>query len=122
EFWKSSREKKENNHEKFVALKDINLEVKKGERLGILGKNGAGKSTLLKLLARITEPDQGVIRIKGRVAGMLEVGTGFHRELTGTENIYLNGAMLGTKGKEIDEKLENIIEFSECREFIDTPV
>lgn len=122
EFWKSRREKKENNYEKFVALKDINLEVKKGERLGILGKNGAGKSTLLKLLARITEPDQGVIRIKGRVAGMLEVGTGFHRELTGRENIYLNGAMLGMKGKEIDEKLENIIEFSECREFIDTPV
>ena len=122
EFWKSRREKKENNYEKFAALKDINLEVKKGERLGILGKNGAGKSTLLKLLARITEPDQGVIRIKGRVAGMLEVGTGFHRELTGRENIYLNGAMLGMKGKEIDEKLENIIEFSECREFIDTPV
>lgn len=120
ELWKARREKKDN--EKFAALRDINLEVKKGERLGILGRNGAGKSTLLKLLARITEPDQGLIRIKGRVAGMLEVGTGFHRELTGRENIYLNGAMLGMNRKEIDEKLESIIEFSECREFIDTPV
>ena len=122
ELWKIRREKRYNGNEKFAALKDINLEVKKGERLGILGRNGAGKSTLLKLLARITEPDQGVIRIKGRVAGMLEVGAGFHRELTGRENIYLNGAMLGMKRKEIDEKLESIIDFSECREFIDTPV
>lgn len=106
----------------FDALKHINLEIKKGERVAVIGRNGAGKSTLLKLLSRITVPDSGTIKIKGKISGMLEVGTGFHGELTGRENIYLNGSILGMSRKEIDEKIEDIIEFSECRKFIDTPV
>ena len=108
--------------ETFLALDDVSLDVQKGERLGIIGHNGAGKSTLLKLISRITAPTSGDIWMNGRVASMLEVGTGFHGELTGRENIYMNGAILGMKKKEIDSKIENIIEFSECREFIDTPV
>lgn len=108
--------------ETFMALDDVSLEVKKGERVGIIGHNGAGKSTLLKLISRITAPTDGEIWMNGRVASMLEVGTGFHGELTGRENIYMNGAILGMKKKEIDEKIEDIIEFSECRQFIDTPV
>ena len=108
--------------ETFMALDDVSLEVKKGERVGIIGHNGAGKSTLLKLISRITAPSSGDIWMNGRVASMLEVGTGFHGELTGRENIYMNGAILGMKKKEIDEKIEDIIEFSECRQFIDTPV
>ena len=108
--------------ETFMALDDVSLEVKKGERVGIIGHNGAGKSTLLKLISRITAPSSGNIWMNGRVASMLEVGTGFHGELTGRENIYMNGAILGMKKKEIDEKIEDIIEFSECRQFIDTPV
>lgn len=108
--------------ETFNALDDLSLEVKKGERVGIIGHNGAGKSTLLKLISRITAPTSGDIWLNGRVASMLEVGTGFHGELTGRENIYMNGAILGMKKKEIDAKIENIIEFSECRQFIDTPV
>ncbi len=106
----------------FYALKDINLTIKRGETLGIIGKNGAGKSTLLKLLSRITAPSEGNIKIYGRVASMLEVGTGFHGELTGRENIYLNGAILGMNRAEITEKIEDIIEFSEVGDFIDTPV
>jgi len=106
----------------FYALQGINLEVKKGEALGIIGHNGAGKSTLLKLLSRVTAPSEGDIWIDGRIASMLEVGTGFHGELTGRENIYMNGAILGMSKKEVDEKIESIIEFSECRQFIDTPV
>ena len=106
----------------FMALNDISFEVKKGERVGIIGRNGAGKSTLLKLISRITAPTSGEIGLNGRVASMLEVGTGFHGELTGRENIYMNGAILGMKKKEIDKKIEDIIEFSECRQFIDTPV
>ncbi len=106
----------------FKALDDVSLEVKKGERVGIIGHNGAGKSTLLKLISRITAPTSGDIWMNGRVASMLEVGTGFHGELTGRENIYMNGAILGMKKKEIDAKIEDIIEFSECRQFIDTPV
>lgn len=106
----------------FHALQHINLDIKKGERVAVIGRNGAGKSTLLKLLSRITTPDAGTIRIKGKISGMLEVGTGFHGELTGRENIYLNGSILGMKRREIDEKIEEIIEFSECRDFIDTPV
>ena len=106
----------------FMALEDINFEVKKGERIGIIGHNGAGKSTLLKLVSRITAPTDGTISLNGRVASMLEVGTGFHPELTGRENIYMNGAILGMTKKEIDSKMEDIIEFSECRKFIDTPV
>jgi lipopolysaccharide transport system ATP-binding protein len=106
----------------FYALKDINFEVKKGEVLGIVGMNGAGKSTLLKVLSRITEPSTGEIELKGRVASLLEVGTGFHPDLTGRENIFLNGTILGMTKKEIIEKMEEIIEFSGVRKFIDTPV
>ena len=108
--------------ETFMALNDVSFSVKKGERLGIIGHNGAGKSTLLKLISRITAPTGGSIYLNGRVASMLEVGTGFHGELTGRENIYMNGAILGMTKKEIDAKIEDIIEFSECRQFIDTPV
>ena len=108
--------------EKFLALDDINLEVKKGEALGIIGHNGAGKSTLLKLLSRVTAPTSGTISYNGRITSMLEVGTGFHGELTGRENIYMNGAILGMTKKEIDAKIEQIIDFSEVRQFIDTPV
>lgn len=106
----------------FRALDDINLEVYRGEALGVIGRNGAGKSTMLKLLSRITAPTEGEIRYFGRMASMLEVGTGFHPELTGRENIYLNGAILGMKKSEIDKNVDRIIEFSECGEFIDTPV
>ena len=108
--------------ERFWALRDIDLTVYQGERIGIIGMNGAGKSTLLKLICRITAPTEGDIDIYGRVSSMLEVGTGFHREMTGRENIYMNGAILGMSKKEIDEKIEDIIEFSEVRQFIDTPV
>jgi len=103
-------------------LNGIDLEIHKGERLGIIGANGAGKSTLLKLLSRITAPTEGEIEIWGRVSSMLEVGTGFHGEMTGRENIYMNGAILGMSRSEIDAKMEEIIEFSEVRDFIDTPV
>lgn len=108
--------------EMFYALDGVNFEVKKGEAVGIIGSNGAGKSTLLKLLSRVTAPTEGKIGINGRIASMLEVGTGFHPELTGRENIYMNGAILGMTKAEIDVKLEDIIDFSECRQFIDTPV
>jgi len=108
--------------ERFFALKGIDLEVKKGEALGVIGGNGAGKSTLLKILSRVTAPMEGDVWIHGRVASMLEVGTGFHGELTGRENIYMNGAILGMTRKEIDRKIDSIIDFSECAEFIDTPV
>lgn len=108
--------------ERFWALDGINLEVKQGEALGIIGANGAGKSTLLKILSRVTAPTEGDIWINGRIASMLEVGTGFHGELTGRENIYMNGAILGMTKKEVDTKIESIIDFSECRQFIDTPV
>ena len=110
------------HNENFTALDDISFEVKKGETLGIIGANGAGKSTLLKLISRITSPTRGRIYIDGKVASLLEVGTGFHPELTGRENIYLNGSILGMSKKEIDSKLDSIIEFSECAQFIDTPV
>lgn len=106
----------------FMALDGISFEVKKGERLGIIGGNGAGKSTTLKILSRVTAPTEGAVYINGRISSMLEVGTGFHPELTGRENIYLNGAILGMSKDEVDSKMEDIIEFSECRKFIDTPV
>lgn len=111
-----------NKGETFMALNGVSFEVKKGERVGIIGHNGAGKSTLLKLISRVTAPSAGSIEMDGRVASMLEVGTGFHPELTGRENIYMNGAILGMTKAEIDSKMEDIIEFSECRQFIDTPV
>lgn len=106
----------------FLALDDVNLEIAQGERVGIIGANGAGKSTLLKILSRITSPTDGQVMFRGRVASMLEVGTGFHAELTGRENIYLNGAILGMNKDEITSKIDSIIEFSECEKFIDTPV
>ncbi|NWJ51789.1 MAG: ABC transporter ATP-binding protein [Bacteroidetes bacterium] len=104
------------------SLRDINFEVQQGEALGIIGKNGAGKSTLLKIISRVTSPTTGKIKIKGRVASLLEVGTGFHPELTGRENIYLNGAILGMRKKEITRKLDEIIDFSGVERYIDTPV
>ena len=108
--------------ESFWALDGIDLELKQGEALGLIGANGAGKSTLLKILSRVTAPTEGDIWINGRITSMLEVGTGFHGELTGRENIYMNGAILGMSRKEVDRKMESIIDFSECRQFIDTPV
>ena len=104
------------------ALRDINFKVEQGDVVGIIGKNGAGKSTLLKLLSKVTGPTTGVIRAKGRIASLLEVGTGFNGEMTGRENIYLNGAVLGMTKKEIDSKIDEIIDFSGCERYIDTPV
>jgi lipopolysaccharide transport system ATP-binding protein len=110
------------NHETIYALKDVSFDVKRGEVLGVIGRNGAGKSTLLKILSRITEPTDGYAEIRGRVGSLLEVGTGFHPELTGRENIYLNGAILGMKKSEIEQKFDEIVAFSELEKFLDTPV
>ncbi|MFM8449634.1 MAG: ABC transporter ATP-binding protein, partial [Haliscomenobacter sp.] len=104
------------------ALKDINFEVQQGEVLGIIGKNGAGKSTLLKILSRITGPTTGRVQVKGRIASLLEVGTGFHPELTGRENIYLNGTILGMRKREVDRKLDEMVEFAGVARYLDTPV
>ena len=103
-------------------LKDVSFEIKKGEVVGIIGRNGAGKSTLLKILSRITRPSEGRVRLRGRVASLLEVGTGFHPELTGRENIFLNGAILGMTKAEIRRKFDEIVAFSEIDKFLDTPV
>lgn len=115
-------DKNDPHFEEFYALKDISFDVKQGDRVGIIGRNGAGKSTLLKVLSRITEPTSGKIKIKGRVASLLEVGTGFHPELTGRENIFLNGAILGMGKAEITKKFDEIVAFAEVEKFLDTPV
>ena len=106
-------EKSYKKNELFTALDGVSFDVKKGETIGLIGRNGAGKSTLLKLLSRVTAPTEGEIRIKGKISSMLEVGTGFHPELTGKENVYLNGAILGMSKKEVDERLDEIIESTE---------
>lgn len=106
----------------FWALRDVSLQVKKGETLGILGSNGSGKSTLLKLIAGVSSPTEGKVRVTGRIAPLIELGAGFHPELSGRENVYLNGVILGMKRKEIDAKFDQIVEFAELKEFIDAPV
>ena len=132
-FWAKIRHKEDPNTkigeaekgkkgDRFMALDGVSFEVKKGEAVGIIGHNGAGKSTLLKLLSRITAPTKGTISFNGRIASMLEVGTGFHPELTGRENVYMNGAILGMTKAEIDKKFDEIVKFAEMEKFIDTPV
>jgi homopolymeric O-antigen transport system ATP-binding protein len=120
----AGKDKKEDSgrKEEFFALKDVSFDVEQGDRIGIVGRNGAGKSTLLKILSRITEPSKGKITIRGRVASLLEVGTGFHPELTGRENVFLNGAILGMSRAEIKRKFDEIIDFAEIERFLDTPV
>lgn len=115
-------ESQKETKEEFWALRDVDFSINKGDRVGIIGRNGAGKSTLLKILSRITEPTNGRITIRGRVASLLEVGTGFHPELTGRENIYLNGAILGMSRREITTKFDEIVSFAEVERFLDTPV
>ncbi|MHB8129607.1 MAG: ABC transporter ATP-binding protein [Mobilitalea sp.] len=120
---KMDQESKVGRRDRFWALKDVSFDVHQGDRLAIIGRNGAGKSTLLKILSQITAPTSGVVKMKGRVASLLEVGTGFHPELTGRENIYLNGAILGMKKPDIDRNFDEIVAFSEIEsEFVDTPV
>lgn len=121
-FLKPSSKAIKPSREEFWALKDVSFEIKQGDRVGIIGGNGAGKSTLLKILSRIIEPTRGTIRIQGRVASLLEVGTGFHPELTGRENVYLNGAILGMSRIEIKRKFDEIVAFAEVEKFLDTPV
>lgn len=112
----------ESKFDEFWALKDLSFDICEGDRVGIIGKNGAGKSTLLKIMSRITAPSSGSVRIRGKVSSLLEVGTGFHQELTGRENIFLNGTILGMRRKEIEKKFDEIVDFSEIEKFLDTPV
>ncbi|MEA2436599.1 MAG: lipopolysaccharide transport system ATP-binding protein, partial [Thermoleophilaceae bacterium] len=121
-FRRGARRERGPRREEFWALRDIGFEVARGETFGIVGHNGAGKSTLLKILSRVTPPTSGEIVLRGRVGALLEVGTGFHGELTGRENVYLNGAILGMKRDEIERKFDEIVEFAEVEQFIDTPV
>lgn len=122
EIGKRASGKNEKVKEEFWALKDVNLDVYEGEKIGIIGQNGSGKTTLLKILSRITEPTKGKVKLEGRAASLLEIGTGFHPELTGRENIYLNGAILGMTRSEINKKFDEIVRFSETEKFLDTPV
>ena len=121
-FPKSLQLNNQNTKEEFWALRDVNFDIEQGDRVGIIGRNGAGKSTLLKILSRITEPSTGTVKIKGRAAALLEVGTGFHPELTGRENIFLNGAILGMSRAEIKKHFDAIVDFAEIEKFLDTPV
>ena len=121
-WFQSRRDRRAQQKEEFLALRNISFKVNRGEVLGIIGRNGAGKSTLLKILSRITEPSHGRIHLKGKVASLLEVGTGFHPELTGRENIFLNGAILGMLRVEIKRKLDEIVAFADIEKFLDTPV
>jgi ABC-type polysaccharide/polyol phosphate transport system ATPase subunit len=114
--------KKQISKESFWGLKDINLEIKEGDRLGIIGLNGAGKTTLLKVISQIYKPTEGQVNVKGRIAPLIEIGAGFHPELTGRENIFLNGSLLGISKKDLKARIDSIVEFSELQEFIDTPV
>lgn len=121
-FYPFSKTLNENELEEFWALKDINFEIKQGDKVGIIGRNGAGKSTLLKVLSKITSPTTGKVTLEGKVASLLEVGTGFHPELTGRENIFLNGSVLGMRKSEIKNKFDEIVTFAEVEKFLDTPV
>src|SRR5262245_29599589 len=122
--WLSGRNRRArtNAENELWALKDVNFNVKEGEVLGVIGRNGAGKSTLLKILSRITNPTLGEVELRGRVGSLLEVGTGFHPELTGRENVFLNGAILGMSRREVARKFDDIVEFAEIEKFLDTPV
>src|ERR1700712_520691 len=123
EFWEAGDPRHKNNNRPLLwALRDIHFEVEQGEAVGIIGRNGAGKSTLLKILSRIIKPSSGSLRGRGRISSLLEVGTGFHQELTGRENIYLNGYMLGMKKPDIIRQFDAIVEFSGVEKFLDTPI